>query len=312
MNIQQIKNRFSKGELNKVQFIDAMYQVHGILGEYAQELKHTEIEKIEITDDQIVLTSRATGYHNGGIKFVVDMQDKRTVTLETFNFNTFEKEDSQMIFKFVNPESHVIDIGANLGWYSLHIGSMLKSGTIHSFEPLPETYKKLQQNIKLNGLTNINTNQVALSEKKQTLTFFFDPLQSGSSSSRNITESETIVKMELDSITFDEYAETKALSAIDFIKCDVEGAELFVFQGAQKSLEKYKPIVFAEILRKWSAKFGYHPNDIFKIFHDLNYSSFYAENGKLVKLDAVDDNTISTNFFFLHNEKQASKIKELC
>lgn len=312
MKIKHIKDQFTKGELNKVQFIDAMYQVHGILEEYAQELKNTEIEKIEISDDKIIMTSRPTGYHNGGIRFVVDMMDKRTVPLETFNFNSFERQDSQMIFKFVGPESHVIDIGANIGWYSLHIGSMLKGGSIHSFEPLPETYTKFQQNIKLNGLTNIHTNQIALSEKKQTLTFFFDPHQSGSSSSRNITESATIVKQELESITFDEYAESKNLKQIDFIKCDVEGAELFVFQGAQKSLDKYKPIVFAEILRKWSAKFNYHPNDIFKLFHDLNYSSFYAENGKLVKIDVVDDTTMPTNFFFLHNEKHAAKISELC
>jgi FkbM family methyltransferase len=312
MKIESIKNQFLKGELNKVEFIDAMFQFHTLLGEYSKELKNTEIEKIEIIDGKVIMTTRGTEYHKGGVKLIVDMVDKRTPPLETFNFKSFEKNDSHMIYRLINPESHVIDIGANIGWYSLHIGSMLKGGSVHSFEPLPETHAKLQENIRLNNLSNITVNHIALSEKKQTLTFFFDPYQSGSSSSRDITESPTVVKVDLESITFDEYAESKALTAIDFIKCDVEGAELFVIQGAQKSLEKYKPIVFAELLRKWSAKFGYHPNDIFKIFHDLNYTAFYTENTKLVKIDLIDDNTIPTNFFFLHNEKHATKIKELC
>jgi hypothetical protein len=115
-----------------------------------------------------------------------------------------------------------------------------------------------------------------------------------------------------DSITFDEYAETNKMTKIDFMKCDVEGAELFVFQGAKKSLEKYKPIVFGELLRKWAAKFGYHPNEIFDIFHNFGYTAFYVENKKLVKIAKIDDDTIPTNFFFLHNEKHAAKIKELC
>jgi FkbM family methyltransferase len=312
MKINDIKNRFSKGELDKTQFMDKMYELHNVLEDFSKELKQTEVEKIEICDDKVIMTSRATEYHKGGSKFIVDMEDKRTVLLFAFNFNTFEAEDSQMIFNLVTPDSHVIDIGANIGWYTLHIGAMLKGGSIHCFEPLPETYEKLLQNIKINGLANIKTNQIALSEKKQTLTFFYNPKQSGASSSRNITENPDIIKLDLNSITFDEYADINAIKAIDFIKCDVEGAELFVFQGAQKSLATHIPIVFAELLRKWSAKFGYHPNDVFKIFHDLNYSSFYVANNKLIKIDQVDDTTLPTNFFFLHNVKHASKISELC
>jgi FkbM family methyltransferase len=308
MSIQKTKAQFATGEINKTQFIDAMYQYHCILSDYSHELKNTEIEKIEITDGRIVMTSRKTEYHQGGLKFIIDMLDKRNVPLETFNFNNYEKEDSQMIFNIVGPDSHIIDIGANVGWYTIHVAAMLKRGSIRCFEPVPETHRKLKANIEINQLSNIIVNNIALSEKRQKLTFYFDPKQSGSSSARNITESATIEKLELDSITFDDYVTENKLSQIDFVKCDVEGAELFVFQGAMKSLEKFKPIVFTELLRKWAAKFGYHPNDIMSIFHSLGYSAYYVNEEKLHFIEKVDENTVNTNFFFLHKEKHKSII----
>lgn len=312
MSIQHTKAQFANGEITKAQFIDAMYQYHLVLSEYAEGLKHTEIEKIELSDGQMVFSSRKTDYHPGGLKFIIDILDKRNVPLETFNFNYYEKDDSEMIFRMIHPGSHIIDIGANIGWYTIHMASMLEKGSIQCFEPVPETHRKLKANIELNKLQNITINNIALSEKKQTLTFYFDPKQSGSSSSQNITENADIEKLELESITFDEYADSRQIAQIDFVKCDVEGAELFVFQGAVKTLEKHKPVVFTELLRKWAAKFGYHPNEIMSLFHGLGYAAYYTANGALNLIETIDEHTVNTNFFFLHKEKHKQLILELC
>ncbi len=91
-------------------------------------------------------------------------------------------------------------------------------------------------------------------------------------------------------------------TAIDLIKCDVEGAELFVFQGGMKAIAKCRPIIFCEMLRKWAAKFAYHPNDIVALLRDAGYRCFAAENGTLVEVIRVDDTTQATNFFFLHEQ----------
>jgi len=58
-----------------------------------------------------------------------------------------------------------------------------------------------------------------------------------------------IEKLELNSITLDDYTEQKKISKIDFIKCDVEGLELLFFREQQKALKKHTPIVFTELLR---------------------------------------------------------------
>ena len=94
---------------------------------------------------------------------------------------------------------------------------------------------------------------------------------------------------------------------------DVEGSELFVYQGGIEMITKYKPIVFSEMLRKWAAKFGYHPNDIIAFFVNIGYECFVidVEKEKIRKIVSVNEETVETNYFFLHKEKHTKIIQEL-
>ena len=99
--------------------------------------------------------------------------------------------------------------------------------------------------------------------------------------------------------------------SVDFIKCDVEGAELFVYQGGIESIQKNQPIIFTEMLRKWSAKFNYNPNEIIDLLFGLGYRCFIAKADQLVEFFRMDDNTIETNFFFLHSDNHSALIESL-
>ncbi len=100
------------------------------------------------------------------------------------------------------------------------------------------------------------------------------------------------------------------MGGVDFIKCDVEGSELFVYQGGLETLKKYKPVVFSEMLRKWSAKFGYHPNDIIALFKNIGYQCYVITvDNYLKEITEVTEETVETNYFFLHGEKHG-KIRE--
>ena len=89
---------------------------------------------------------------------------------------------------------------------------------------------------------------------------------------------------------------------MDFLKCDVEGAELLVIEGGLKSIEKYKPILFLEMLRKWSDKFGYHPDEIIEKLKSINYRCFKVIKTNLEEITEITDLEEATNFFFLHTE----------
>lgn len=309
MSIQSFKDKYKNGEITKHELIDELYtQFHSILFDYSQVLKDTEYDKIEITDGQVHFTTKETNFHAGGIRLLVDQHDKNTIPLMSFDFNVLEPNDSEIIFKMVKEGDVVFDIGANIGWYSIHLAKQVGNGHIHSFEPIPATFAQLGQNLALNGFRNVSINNVALSETPQVLKFYFSPQYSAAASARNITGSAEMIEMECQAITLDQYVAENNVSKLDFIKCDVEGAEYFVYKGGLKTLANLKPIVFTEMLRKWAAKFDYHPNDIIALFKDLGYRCFYSDNGRLIEIKEVTETTLPTNYLFLHQEKHADII----
>jgi hypothetical protein len=75
------------------------------------------------------------------------------------------------------------------------------------------------------------------------------------------------------------------------------------------SLKKYhsgninKQLIFTEMLRKWSAKFNSHPNEIIDLLSGIGYRCFATRENHLIEIFSMDESTIETNFFFLHSEK---------
>ncbi len=303
-SLQKIRDQHLSGALNKPEYIQEMYRLrHAQLFEYAKYLAQTDVESIEIRDGKVIMTSKRYG-----VRMLCPEGDHRVAPIESLNFLGYEEKDTKMILKLVPEQGVVFDIGANMGWYSLLIARYCKVSQIHAFEPIPKTYSHLEQNIKLNQLTNIVTHPFGLSNERKDLTFYFYPEGSGNASSENLSERTDAELITCHVERLDNFVNANELH-IDFIKCDVEGAELFAFQGAVETLQRDKPIVFAEMLRKWSAKFNYHPNEIIDLFSLLGYRCFYAEGSTLKELAKMTDETVETNFFFLHSEKHASQIQ---
>lgn len=308
MSIQTIKEQFHNGQISKKVFIDLMHDKYKLLFDFSKNLSTTEIENIEIKDNDLIFTSRKSAYHPGGAKFFVDILDKRITPFEAFNFDQYELEDSEMLYRLVKNNDVIFDIGANIGWYSIHLSKKLIGAKIYSFEPIPETFSKLKKNIELNSIKNISLVNIPLSNKVQNLTFYYSPSATGASSSVNISEENDIKKLDCVTDTIDYFVTNNRIEKIDFIKCDVEGSELFVFQGGMESIKRHSPIIFTEMLRKWAVKFNYHPNDIINLFKSIGYKCFYSSNSKLKAIDFILEDTIPTNFFFLQPEIHAELI----
>lgn len=299
---------FINGVVSKPEYINEMYdEFHSQLFAYAEWLASTNVKSIEISDNKVVMTSR-----DNGIKIVCPKFDKRVAPVEILNFAQYELVDSNMILELVEPGNCVLDIGANMGWYALNIAKLQPDTIVHAFEPLSSTYAALTENVRLNGLNNIRTYNFGFSSEKQDLEFFFYPEGSGNASSANLSDRDDVQKVICHVEVLDQAAPELKLPNVDFIKCDVEGAELFVFQGGMKTLAKDKPVVFTEMLRKWAAQFDYHPNEIIDLFLSLGYQCFTASADKKLHLfGRMDEQTQETNFFFLHQEKHAAVIKRL-
>jgi hypothetical protein len=111
-------------------------------------------------------------------------------------------------------------------------------------------------------------------------------------------------------LTLDQWTSNQQVRP-DFIKCDVEGAELLVFRGGRETLLRDKPIIFAELLRKWAKPFGYHPTDMLDYFRQLGYLCYAVSDAGARRLEEVTDATPETNYAFVHAEAHRSTIAAL-
>jgi FkbM family methyltransferase len=215
-----------------------------------------------------------------------------------------------MIDRLINDGDVFFDIGANMGWYSINVALSKRAARIYSFEPIPKTFRYLQQNLELNAVQNVTAYNFGFSNHSGEIDFYYYDEGSGNASSAIVSNRDDVQTHKCKVLTLDEFS-IELKTRVDFIKCDVEGAELMVFQGGLETIKRDCPIVFSEILRKWSAKFNYYPNEIFDLFRLLNYRAFTTDGTELKEFFIMDESTPETNFFFLHTEKHARKIQRL-
>jgi len=297
-----IKEELISGKINKWQYIDKMYEKHSIFFEYSTYIKDKNISAIEIADDKVIMTFR-----DSGVKFICARGDKRLAPFDTLNFGTYENDELTMQLSLIDDGFNVFDIGGNFGWYALHIAQNKPHTYIYTFEPVTSTYNYLVKNIELNKLTNIIPNNFGFSDTEGSFEFYFDANLSVNASLSNVSDNVNISKVTCIVKKVDVLIEMSKLK-VDFIKCDVEGAELLVFKGGMGTIKKYKPIIFTEMLRKWTSKFNYHPNDIINLLSQFGYRCFVLEDKILKPFNLVDENTKETNYFFLHKEAHHDKI----
>lgn len=300
--IKKIKQNFTEGKISKKDLITKLHYFHSILFEYSKNLNDTQIKKIIIEDNKVLFNL------NNDLVFEIDEFDKRTAGIESFNFDTYEPELSDILLKLSSQCEYVFDVGANIGWYSLHF-SINKKTKIYSFEPISAIYEQLNKNIRLNNKKNINTFNIALSDNQGDVEFFYDPRNATASSEKNILDS-NIKPVKCKQVSLDFFMKKNKIRKIDLIKCDVEGAEIKVIKGGLNSINLHKPVIFLEMLRKWSAKFDYHPNDIINLLRKLDYEC-YSVGEKIISINEISESTIPTNFMFLNRIKHKSIIDEI-
>lgn len=305
MSLFNTRASYRAGTINKQRYIDEMHQLHARLFEYSVFIRDTDIASIEITDRLVVMSSRATG-----IKVACESSDKRIAPFEILNFGFYEKTNYDMIIRLIDHGFNVFDIGANIGWYALNIAKLFDNVRVFAFEPVPATFNLLKRNVEINNLQNVYLYNFGFWNQSRKLKFYFHPENSANTSSANLSDSKSVEEIVCTVRTLDDFVNESGLS-LDFIKCDVEGAELLVYKGGITSLNSYKPIIFTEMLRKWSAKFNYHPNEIIDLLANIGYRCFTVKGKKLIEFFKMDDRTVETNFFFLHSVKHASKIDSL-
>lgn len=197
----------------------------------------------------------------------------------------YEKE-IDFLPKFIFPGSTVLDIGANCGQYTYTLSKLVgRSGKVISFEPVKYTFDVLRIIVKKLKLKNVELHNIALSNKKGKLEIkipldnFGIPNIGLSSFTNNDNVLREIVKAD----TLDNFLHVKNVDfkKILFIKCDVEGFELFVLKGGINCFKLAKPTLLIEVDDFLTRKVGYSANELFEFLRKLGYRPYVICNNVL-------------------------------
>lgn len=146
--------------------------------------------------------------------------------------------------QLVGPEDICWDIGANAGMYTVALSKL--ASKVLAFEPEPHNCATLRQVIRLALLANVEVHQTALGDSKGRARFSV-PVAQGFYGGFYMAAFHEQGELEVATDTIDSLI-AQGFAEPDFIKCDVEGAELLVIQGATELLKRRRSIWLLEIL----------------------------------------------------------------
>ncbi len=205
-----------------------------------------------------------------------------------------EEPEGGALKELVCAGDSVADLGANIGLYTIALSSLVgQNGCVYSCEPISENYQILESVVNQAQLSNVKLFRAAVGSRvgKRNMVIpelgdFRGYFQAHFSETQDGGRSEIV-----EVLTLDELWRAKVISRLDFIKCDVEGAELGIIEGGMSLMEAQLPGWLLEVSRDTSS-------EVFRILRDLGYRSFVYD-GCLVPTENYRDKEFS-NYFFLH------------
>ena len=182
------------------------------------------------------------------------------------------------------PGMRVIEAGANTGVTAVAIAEAIgDTGHLYAFEPVPEYYTILTQNLSRNGVNNVNAYRVALSNGAERIRFYKRGEGSG------ITPAQGGQMLWVEATTVTEFEVVQEIGRIDLINLDCEGSELLALHGAKAVLEKDEPQIFCEIHHAYLRELGQSSQDI------IGYLSQFGYDVRLLQMEDCDAKSSTDN-----------------
>lgn len=215
------------------------------------------------------------------IKLKIDRS--RTMGASFYWVGFHEFREFIFMHRFLKKDMVALDVGANLGEYTLFMAKRLTNGKVFSFEPMDKMVKLLEENITLNGFNNVQVCPYGLAERNyQAQMHEVDDPHEGLGTFY-LGERKSKLATDVDLRTLDSIFDSMKVNRIDFIKMDIEGGELHALHGGRSTLTKFRPYVLIEINSPTYKAAGYTVADVGIFFKGLNYIPHQVnKGGKLV------------------------------
>lgn len=249
-----------------------------------------------ITDRNIVIKEL-----EGGLRLFIDLAD-HFIGLSVAR-GDYEVQETRYTRSIVKPGQTVLDIGANIGYFSILLGSLVgPSGRVYAFEPLTSNLDLLRRSVEENHQSDrivVTEAAVGLTAGTADLVVPTFSMNSGGSyldagggdkPPGHATHRVPVVAID----------EQDIRRPVSFIKIDVEGAELLALRGAKKTLERDRPTILCEInTRQLGLVSRTTPAQLIVEIEALGYSTWQLRDAELVRDEEPPDRPGVRSIVFL-------------
>lgn len=192
--------------------------------------------------------------------------------------------------QLVKPGDHVLDIGANLGYYSVIFAEVVgDSGKVWSVEPVPLYQKVFRQNTKKFPQVELIPFALGLEEKSIQMgipgghAYFRHGLTEVAQDNEQYEHTFTAQMKPVEEL-FGHF------ERLDYVKCDIEGYETVVIPAMKEIFEKHRPILQLETGQETRAQ-------MLSCMQDLGYQAFFLDDTQLVEVHSADQKTVGDLYF---------------
>lgn len=205
------------------------------------------------------------------------------------------------IKKLIKKGDYVVDIGANLGYYSKNFSRIVgPQGKVVSIEPVKPFFDTLQWGLK--RCENCEVYNYALGLENKTIELILP--KNGGLFRTGLAHIPSENEKKVESYVFETQMVKGSelldqIPRIDYIKCDIEGYEEFVFPEIKEIIRKHKPIIQVETNKEI----------IFEIMKELGYNQYSVYKDKLVK--NFSNEIEEGDYLFIHSDEDESIVSKL-
>lgn len=214
-----------------------------------------------------------------------------TIACYLYLFGIWEPDLTAYIYKNLKPGKTFVDVGANIGYYSLLAAKLVgEKGRVISIEASPKIFSVLQSNTRLNPFSsNIEAHNLAITDKPGKNPVYLGPDGNLGSTTTSATLQGKFpyrkynLEAQVDAVTLDSLIELKDISNLQMIKIDVEGTEREVIDGLV-GIIKNGPLdleILIELTPLWWGKPKLTIEEVLQPFLDHNYNAYIVSNSYL-------------------------------
>ena len=191
-------------------------------------------------------------------------------------YGVYEPFESQLIQQETNPGSVVVDIGANIGYYTLMLARRVgESGRVFAFEPDPTNFALLKKNVEANGYRNVVLEQKAVSNATGKLKLYMSDESAGDHRIYDTGDARRMI--EIEAITLDDYFAQQGI-AVNCIKMDIQGAEWVALQGMSALLSQTGHVkLFMEYWPSGLKRFGADPKAVLQFLQEHDFALHHID-----------------------------------